>query len=423
MLLCVAIGVWAFAATALAEQIEITFAKRYDAHGSLESGMSYVERVIAEFERRNPHIKVKYQPLAGDWIDRLSVELIAGTAPDVFEMWGDFAVNWAENGLLLDLNPYVERDFDAEYIRGFYPGQWEASTLPAGPKAGVRYGIPRYTNSTIIFYHEDAFNQAGLPTPHQLEQEGRWTWDAFLESAKKVMRWSGDEVTLWGYHEYRWLQWVYSNGGKVFNWPDAPLEYALDREEAIGGLEFLRSLIWEHRVVPPDRWSTSFSQGNVAMSTHWGSCCIRGIEAEVLDQFAWDIAPLPVGPEGVRQGAVFLDMWAISSSSKHPDAAWEFVKFLLSPEAMAIASWEFGEQPAHLSGIEEYVRAFSDVNVIYAIEEAMRALPWYDAVIPRAADINGLIVPAVEQGVFQNEKPVRSAVAEIREAIESIFAF
>ena len=78
------------------------------------------------------------------------------------------------------------------------------------------------------------------------------------------------------------------------------------------------------------------------MSTHWGSCCIRGIEAEVMGQFEWDIAPLPVGPKGIRQGAVFLDMWAISKSSKHPDAAWEFVE--VSPLAGSDGDgwWEFG---------------------------------------------------------------------------------
>ncbi len=187
-----------FSGAALAQPIEITFAKRYDAHGSIEAGQRYVEKVIAAFERRNPHIKVHYQPLTGDWVEKLTTELIVGTAPDVFEMWGDFAVNWAENGLLLDLQPYVDRDFDADYIRGFYPGQWEATVLVAGPNAGMRYGIPRYTNSTIIFYNKDAFDQAGLPTPHQLEQEGRWTWDTFLESAKRVMRTNGDLVTMWG---------------------------------------------------------------------------------------------------------------------------------------------------------------------------------------------------------------------------------
>lgn len=405
-----------------AQQVEITFAKRYDVHASIEAGMSYIENVIEEFERRNPHIKVNYQPLTGDWIDRLTTEMIAGTAPDVFEMWGDFAVNWAEIGALLDLQPYVERDFHADYINGFYPGQWDATVLVSGSRAGIRYGIPRYTNSTIIFYHEDAFNEAGLATPHQLEQQGQWTWDSFLDSSRKVMRSVGDEVTMWGYHEFRWTQWVYSNGGKVFNWPEAPTEYVLDQPEAVEALEFLRSLIWEHQVVPPDRWSTGFPQGNLAMSTDWGSCCIRGIDAAIEGQFAWDIAPLPISPKGDRTGAVFLDMWGISSSSAHPDEAWEFVKFLLSPEAMAMASWQFGEQPAHISGIEEYIRAFEDINVIYAIEESMRALPWYDSVVPNASMVNTHINAAIEEGVFQAEKPVRSALEQIRSPIEAILA-
>lgn len=69
LVLLIVVCVLSTIGAAWAQQIEITFAKRYDAHGSIEAGQSYVERVIAEFERRNPHIKVHYQPLTGEWID------------------------------------------------------------------------------------------------------------------------------------------------------------------------------------------------------------------------------------------------------------------------------------------------------------------------------------------------------------------
>ncbi|HEX6971777.1 MAG TPA: extracellular solute-binding protein, partial [Limnochordia bacterium] len=68
-----------------ASQVEITWAKRTDVHGSMEGGKGYVETVIEEFERLNPDIRVNFRPLTGDWINKLTTEMIAGTAPDVFE--------------------------------------------------------------------------------------------------------------------------------------------------------------------------------------------------------------------------------------------------------------------------------------------------------------------------------------------------
>lgn len=404
----------------MGKQVEITWAKRTDAHGSMEGGKGYVETVVQEFERLNPDIKVNFRPLAGDWTNKLTTEMIGGTAPDVFEMWGDFSVNWAENGMLLDLRPYVKRDFTAEYIKGFYPGQWDASVVVSGPRAGLRYGIPRYTNSIILFYNKDALDRAGVQDPHQMEQAKNWTWNTLVQTAKKAMQYQSDRVTRWGYQEYRWAQWVWSNGGKVFDFPQNPTRYMMDRPEAVAGLDFLRSLAYDHQVAAPDRWSVSFPAGQVAIATGWGSCCIRGWESEIKGQFKWNIAPIPVGPTGKRVSGVFLDMWGIYSQSKNPDAAWKFVKFLLSPYAMAVAARMFGEQPAHINGLRAYVEAFKDINARYAVESALTAEVWFDAVVPRSKEVTALVNQAVEDSAFTNKKPVEQAVAGIRPAIEAL---
>ena len=55
--------------------------------------------------------------------------------PDVIEIWGDWAQDYARTGALLDLRPYVERDFTAADIADFFPSAWEAATVKHGPFA------------------------------------------------------------------------------------------------------------------------------------------------------------------------------------------------------------------------------------------------------------------------------------------------
>ncbi|NLN29564.1 MAG: extracellular solute-binding protein, partial [Firmicutes bacterium] len=81
-----------------------------------------------------------------DWIDRTYVQLAAGTAPDIMRTWGPFHVAWAEAGLLLDLSPFVERDLTPDDIADFFPTTWEGGQLQFGPKAGLRFGMPRHVN-------------------------------------------------------------------------------------------------------------------------------------------------------------------------------------------------------------------------------------------------------------------------------------
>ena len=49
--------------------------------------------------------------------------------------------------------------------------------------------------------------------------------------------------------------------------------------------------------------------------------------------FKWDMAPMPVSPHTHRSGNVFyVDQWGVSSSTNHPEEAWQVVKWLGSAD-------------------------------------------------------------------------------------------
>jgi multiple sugar transport system substrate-binding protein len=68
-----------------------------------------------------------------------------------------------------------------------------------------------------------------------------------------------------------------------------------------------------------------FQAGVAAMwpHGHWAMPAYKDVE------FQWDVAPMPTGPAG-QATSVNSAGFVIAKDSKHPDAAWEFVKYALS---------------------------------------------------------------------------------------------
>ena len=152
---------------------------------------------------------------------------------------------------------------------------------------------------------------------------------------------------------------VHVNGwGGHFVDPDDTTRCLMDAPEALKALDWIRARIWDDRVMPPfpemDGLGTSqaFASGRLAMVED-GSWALKDILTKA--SFRVGVAPLPSGPIR-RVTLATTDGFGIYSGTRHPDAAWELVKFLISKEygrSMAQASFL---QPARASLVGEWVR-------------------------------------------------------------------
>src|SRR5690606_26020551 len=139
---------------------------------------------------------------------------------------------------LMDLRPFVARDFTAQDIADFYPVAWDASFLKVGNNAGIQFRIPRYMITTVYYYNEDLINEAGLVTPTHLEAEGNWTYASMRDLARKLTKsTNADTITQYGFTNdndaWRRLSvWVRAFGGEFFN-PEDPTDFTGDSAEAI----------------------------------------------------------------------------------------------------------------------------------------------------------------------------------------------
>jgi multiple sugar transport system substrate-binding protein len=98
--------------------------------------------------------------------------------------------------------------------------------------------------------------------------------------------------------------------------------------------------------------AAAFSAGQLAMVED-GSWALKSILENA--PFRIGVAPIPAGPSG-RVTLSTTDGFGIYSRTRHPRAAWELVKFLVSKEyALAMAKANL-LQPARLSLVDDWER-------------------------------------------------------------------
>ncbi|MCJ8009921.1 extracellular solute-binding protein [Lederbergia wuyishanensis] len=146
-----------------------------------------------------------------------------------------------------------------------------------------------------MFYNKTMFEQAGLPDPYELQQKGEWTWDAMLEAAKKLT--TGSNYGMSGDPNLLAEYLIATNDAKILDTETG--EFVMDSPNAMEALEFMVSMINEHKVVKPNEGSTwddprqYFSEGLVGMTQGW----VWEAEGRLEAPFDWGYVFWPKGPK------------------------------------------------------------------------------------------------------------------------------
>lgn len=281
------------------------------------------EELVREFHEQQDAVRVRFMWVPGSQYQvKLKTLIAARQAPDVF--WTSDAWMAYELPFLADLTPFVERDAAELDLDDFYP-----ELLSACRYNGRQVVLPRWFNISLLYYNRKLFDDAGVayPTPD-------WTWDDYVAAGQKLTRRGADgKVEVWGSNIMtqwwgEWLIFVRQAGGEMFT-PNLS-RCTLDTPEAIRGLQFYRDKIYKYGIAPrpgfgPDR---GFMSGKIAMD--WGGHTGLWTTYNQIPDLDWDIQILPRGPRTRTGGEYAIDTFGIAKDSPHVDAAWQFIKFLVS---------------------------------------------------------------------------------------------
>jgi multiple sugar transport system substrate-binding protein len=302
-------------------------------------------RVVDEFRRRHPDIKIRPVLSGPGVMQQLSTFCAGGKCPDVLMAWELTYAELAARGVLLNLSTLLAQDpeFAAQLKSESIGSLYDTFTYD-----DAQYVLPEQWSGNYLYYNKRLFAQAGVPAP-PTTWDRPWSFGQFLDSATALTkRDRTGRVTQWGFVN-TWFSY-YSAGLFAMNngvaWSDPqknPTHLNFGDEAFTAAVQFYADLANKHRVAPnasevqsmstPDLFAAG--RAAIALGGHWRYQTF--IAADDLD---FDVAPLPVGPALPQGSAACSNIGAtglaISASSRHKEQAWEFVKFATGPVGQAI---------------------------------------------------------------------------------------
>jgi ABC-type glycerol-3-phosphate transport system substrate-binding protein len=281
---------------------------------------------FADFSKANGGVDIEWLDKKGpDLPPFYQTQLAAGTPPDVVDLQGGIGIEYAAQGALLDLTPYltahpdVKARFNQDYLNNWV---WE----------GKNWLVPFYIAKSLLFYNKPLFQKAGLAGPAT-------SFDELLSHAAKIGS-TGEDQTGFLTLNFDWLYWALFRMSNVelltpdlkqvaFNTPQMA-EVLQKFAKATAGTA-VNKISWTGRWIEP---LGAFASGKVGMlNAHSAAYFFLKGQAAWLNADTLGVAELP-GNWSVPT----LHGYGISKGTKDPDLAWAFVEFVTArKQAQAMA--------------------------------------------------------------------------------------
>lgn len=226
-------------------------------------------RIIDEFARRHPDIKVRAVLSGPGVMQQLSTFCVGGKCPDVLMTWELSYAELADRGVLLDLNPLLARD-------KAFAQQLKADSIPALYETfafnGSQFALPEQWSGNYLFYNKRLFADAGVPAPPTTWQRP-WDFSGFLDTARALTkRDTSGRAAQYGFVN-TWVS-TYSAGLFAMNngvpWSNPrlnPTHLNFDDAAFQEAVQFYADLANEHRVAPNASETQSMS---TPTCSRWG---------------------------------------------------------------------------------------------------------------------------------------------------------
>ena len=286
---------------------------------------------------------------------------------------------------------------------------------------GKLLAIPFTFDLRTLFYRTDIFAEAGVTQPPT-------TWDEFVATAVQVNRppdvygfitvGKGDPVL----REFSDRLW--ENGGDYLENGLQPSPPAWNQPAGVEALMWMRDLIWEHKVAPEGTpsygWEENaqlFAAGQGAMSKQWSPGAMEDPQQSAIIG-KYGVAALTRNKTS-RTTAICHGR-GINRYSEKQDAAWEYVKFVTSPEQM-LRMFEAGggSRPAHLGALQQARDSAEGVikqNLEISLEEAQDGYTW--PLFAQFAEVQPILWGEIEKVLSRQKEPQEALDFAAQQAIE-----
>lgn len=304
---------------------------------------AFAREQLREFHRLHPDIRVSYQATPSSASDRhtLFVTWLSSRSAeiDVLNLDVIWVPEFAAAGWLLPLDATVA--VGGLSLKDFLP-----PGLACSRYQGKLFALLWFADAGLLYYRQDLYTAAGLPPPR--------TFADLVQVGRLQDRFDLPYGFLFPGQTYEGLvcvvlEFIWSNGGGIF---DQKGNLILDSPRNREALETLVNLIYRERVSPlavatfqEEDCRHAFEQGYAVLMRNWPYAypLLSGTGSRVAAKFG--VLPLVHGPGGRATSCFGGGCLGINAFSRHPDAAWKLVQFLLEEKNLKKRAQVLGMLP------------------------------------------------------------------------------
>ncbi|QGQ96123.1 sugar ABC transporter substrate-binding protein [Paenibacillus psychroresistens] len=282
------------------------------------------DKAKKKFEETHPDITVIIKDISfSQYASTVEALYKNGGPMDVILILGAELQDYAKKGILTDLNVFTKTgDID---LNEFFTG----NLLSLSTSDGSIYGITLNLEPSVIGYNKEWFDKANIPYP-----KDDWTWEEFVEIAIKLQSAnSGEELGKYGASIPFIMDLieplVLSKGGSLLSPDGLTATGYLDSKESVEAFKWLHEIIKNRNVSPKmdnfNSATTSLFSNQTGMAMSYYSF-FTNMDSKLKTKIG--MAGIPHFKDGIKANIGYVSNIGISTKSKNPKLAWEFIRLL-----------------------------------------------------------------------------------------------
>jgi len=375
-----------------------------------------LDATIQKYNGMQDQIQVNLTRLPeGSYNEQVSGAALSGDLPDLLDFDGPNLYNYAWAGHLIPIDEYVSDELRADFL---------PSIINQGTYNGQLWSLGQFDSGLAIWGNRSYLEEAGVRIPESVDDA--WTFEEFNQALADLQALDQVEYALdvkMNYGQGEWYTYafspvVWSFGGRLIDRTDyMSADGVLNSEESVEAMQWFQSAFEDGYANASPAGDDSFYGSKTAALSYVGHW-MKQPHLEGLGRDNLVLIPIFKGPEEHVTGMGSWN-WGITSNADNPDAVWEFMEFLLSPEEILRMTDGNGAVPARTSALNQRDE-YQEGGWLYVFREQLNAIAIPRPQTPAYPTITSAFQQAVQNIVngADVQEQLNNAVEEIDQDIE-----
>jgi ABC-type glycerol-3-phosphate transport system substrate-binding protein len=371
----------------------------------------YIQSTLARFQEAYPGVTVNWEDHQATFQDDLRNAFAAGNAPDVINLSisEGWVSDYATQDLLLPLDEAVPQDVVGEY----FPNLWDQQVVES-----QHFQFPWYQGIQVNLVNRQLYDQTGLTI-----EEFPKTVQELPELCQTIKQTTGTLCAIRLTTNDLLAQMTYEGGVSVIN--EDGSAFTFDSPEAVEWLQMYVDMVKagtvDRTVLVTDQDRTGldlFTTGKAAFY-NTGPNLIREVRANNPGLYGYlAVVPAPVGKSGVvGKGLMAL---SVKQDTQYPNASIALAQFMSNPQSMLEFAKIVAVYPSTPASYEDPFFSAAPVAIEdsakpYAMD-AVSKLADILPTVPNKAEVNNIVLQAVQQALFNGVDPQAALTDAVEQA-------